>query len=91
MQHVISSFAFMSTACQKNIKKKLIEGLRMNEEESKQIFEDFFGSSFQTGLTEIDQPRIVQISCFKMPFHQHDLLIHQMESFVVTPANRRSN
>ena len=50
MQHVISSFAFMSTACQKNIKKKLIEGLRMNEEESKQIFEDFFGSSFQTTL-----------------------------------------
>ena len=39
----------------KNIKRKLVEGLRMNEEESKQIFEDLFGSSFQTGLIEIDQ------------------------------------
>ena len=39
----------------KNIKRKLVEGLRMNEEEFKQIFEDLFGSSFQTGLIEIDQ------------------------------------
>ena len=39
----------------KNIKRKLVEGLRMNEEESKQIFENLFGSSFQTGLIEIDQ------------------------------------
>ena len=39
----------------KNIKRKLVEGLRMNEEESKQILEDLSGSSFQTGLIEIDQ------------------------------------
>ena len=39
----------------KNIKWRLVEGLRMNEEESKQIFEDLFGSSFQSGLIEIDQ------------------------------------
>ena len=39
----------------KNTKRKLVKRLRMNEEESKQIFEDLFGSSFQTGLTEIDQ------------------------------------
>ena len=81
----------MSTACRKNIKKKLIEGLRMNEEESKQIFEDFFGISFQTGLIEIDQPRIVRASCFKTPFYQQDLLIHQMESFAITLVNRRSH
>ena len=63
----------------------------MNEEESKQIFVDFFGISFQTGLIEIDQPRIVRTSCFKMPFYQQDLLIHQMESFVIIPVNRRNN
>ena len=39
----------------KNTKRKLVKRLRMNEEESKQIFEDLFGISFQTGLTEIDQ------------------------------------
>ena len=47
--------AFISTACQEKYKKKLVKGLRMNQEESKQIFEDLFGSSFQTGLIEIDQ------------------------------------
>ena len=40
----------------KNIKWKLVEELRINEEESKQIFEHLFGSSFQTGLIEIGRP-----------------------------------
>ena len=31
----------------KNIKKKLVEGLRMNEEESKQISKDLLGSNFR--------------------------------------------
>ena len=39
----------------KNIKSKLVEGLRMNEEEPKQMFEDLFESSFQPGLVEVDQ------------------------------------
>ena len=38
----------------KNIKGKLVEGLRINEKECKQIFEDLFGSSFQTGSIEMD-------------------------------------
>ena len=40
----------------KNMKWKLVDELRINEEESKQIFQDLFGSSFQTGLIEIGQP-----------------------------------
>ena len=40
----------------KNIKRKLVERLKMNKEESKHILEDLFVSSFQTGLIEIDQP-----------------------------------
>ena len=40
----------------KNMKWKLVDELRINQEESKQIFQDLFGSSFQTGLIEIGQP-----------------------------------
>ena len=40
----------------KNMKWKLVDELRINEEESKQIFQDFFVSSFETDLIEIDQP-----------------------------------
>lgn len=39
----------------KNMKWKLVEELRINEKESKQIFEDLFGSNFQTGLDQPDQ------------------------------------
>lgn len=42
----------MYTGCQEKYKK---EALRMNKEESKQIFEDLFGSNFQTGLDQPDQ------------------------------------
>ena len=38
------------------MKWKLVDELRINEEEFKQIFQDLFGSSFQTGLIEIGQP-----------------------------------
>ena len=40
------STSFPMSAAKTNIKRKLVEGLTMNEEESKQIFEDLFGSSF---------------------------------------------
>ena len=41
---------------EKHRKREVVEGLWMNEEEFKKIFEDLSGSSFQTGLIEIDQP-----------------------------------